>query len=148
MFQSAFSVNEYIEQKSKKEPLNYRTQEDLEFERERAKLDAKVKKMLDTKVQEFSFEIKQEKRHFKEVDDIQDMIDKAEESYRLFKRTGRMKEAKVIKQKLVEAKYAKEHLILVMNMDFSKPTARMQEMARVNKIDLKDPMVLKEFKKI
>jgi len=50
------------------------------------------------------------------------MIDKAEESYKLFKKTGRMKEAKMIKSKLVEAKFAKEHLIHVMNLDFSKPT--------------------------
>ena len=76
------------------------------------------------------------------------MIDKAEESYRLFKRTGRIKEAKLIKAKLIEAKYAKEHLIHVMNMDFSKPTPRMLEMAQKNKIDLKDPIVIAEFRKI
>jgi hypothetical protein len=35
------------------------------------------------------------------------MIDKAEESYKLFKKTGRIKEAKLIKSKLEEAKYAK-----------------------------------------
>lgn len=67
------------------------------------------------------------------------MIDKAEESYKLFKRTGRIKEAKVIKSKLIEVKYAKEHLIHVMNLDFDKPTAKMREMAAKNHIDLKDP---------
>ena len=50
------------------------------------------------------------------------MIDKAEESYKLFKKTGRIKEAKMIKTKLLEAKFAKEHLTHVMNLDFSKPT--------------------------
>lgn len=104
--------------------------------------------MMEAKLNEFSFEIKPEKQHFKEVDDIQEMIDKAEESYRLFKRTGRIKEAKLIKAKLIEAKYAKEHLIHVMNMDFSKPTVRMLEMAKKNKIDLKDPIVIAEFRKI
>lgn len=89
-----------------------------------------------------------EKKHFKEVDDIQEMIDKAEESYKLFKKTGRVKEAKLIKQKLEEAKFAKEHLIHVMNLDFSKPTAKMREIAAKNNIDLKDPLVIAEFRKI
>jgi len=37
------------------------------------------------------------RKHFPEMDDLQEMIDKAEESYRLFKRTGRGKEAKLVK---------------------------------------------------
>jgi len=36
-------------------------------------------------------------RHFPEMEDLQEMIDKAEESYRLFKKTGRGKEAKIVK---------------------------------------------------
>lgn len=76
------------------------------------------------------------------------MIEKAEESYKLFKKTGRIKEAKMIKEKLVEAKYAKIHLIHVMNLDFSKPTNKMIEIAKNNKIDLKDPQVIEEFRKI
>jgi hypothetical protein len=58
------------------------------------------------------------------------MIDKAEESYKLFKKTGRLKEAKLIKEKLEEARFAKVHLINVMNLDFSRPTKKMQEMAK------------------
>ncbi len=50
MFKSGQSVNDYLEHKIKKEPINFRTQEDIEFEKVRAKLDAKVKKMLDTKM--------------------------------------------------------------------------------------------------
>jgi hypothetical protein len=38
------------------------------------------------------------------------MRDKAEESYRLFRRTGRGKEAKMVRLKLEEALFAKEHL--------------------------------------
>ena len=79
---------------------------------------------------------------------MQEMIDKAEESYKLFKKTGRIKEAKLIKSKLEEAKYAKQHLMHVMNLDFSKPTLKMREMARKNKIDLSDPHVIEEFRKI
>ena len=69
---------------------------------------------------------------------MQDMIDKAQESYRLFKKTGRIKEAKLIKKRLEEALFAKEHLIHVMNLDFSKPTRKMLELAEKNHIDLND----------
>lgn len=58
------------------------------------------------------------------------MIDKAEESYKLFKKTGRISEAKMIKKKLEEARFAKEHFNLVMNLDFSRPTGKMLEMAQ------------------
>ena len=78
---------------------------------------------------EFSFEVAEEKKHYPEIDDIQEMIDKAEESYKLFKKTGRVKEAKLIKKKLEEARFAKEHFTMVMNLDFSKPTKKMREMA-------------------
>lgn len=43
-------------------------------------------------------------------------------------------------------KFAKEHLIRVMNMDFSQPTQKMLDMALHAKIDLGDPKVLEEFK--
>lgn len=76
------------------------------------------------------------------------MIDRAEESYKLFKKTGRIKEAKMIKEKLVEALYAKEHLLHVMNLDFSKPTEKMRKIAKEHHIDLKDPSIISEFKKI
>lgn len=76
------------------------------------------------------------------------MIDKAEESYKLFKKTGRIKEAKMIKQKLLEAKFAKEHLKHVMNLDFSRPTQKMKDIALKNNIDLRDPQVIEEFRKI
>ena len=33
-------------------------------------MDEKIKKMLDLKIQEFSFEVSKEKKHFKELDDI------------------------------------------------------------------------------
>lgn len=54
--------------------------------------------MIEQKKMEFSFEVSEEKKHFPEMDDIQEMINKAEESYRLFKKTGRIKEAKQIKE--------------------------------------------------
>ena len=76
------------------------------------------------------------------------MIDKAEESYKLFKKAGRIKEAKMIKKKIEETRYAKEHLLHVMNLDFTKPTEKMRKLAIEHNIDLTDPIVIKEFKKI
>lgn len=55
-------------------------------------------------------------------------------------------EARQYKINIKEMKFAKEHLIRVMNMDFSRPTEKMKEMAEQAKIDLKDPKVLEEFK--
>lgn len=82
------------------------------------------------------------------MDDLQAMINRAEESYRLFKKTGRGKEAKVVKQKLEEAVFAKEHLYHVMNLDFGRPTAKLVDMARKNHIDLGDQQVIEEFRRI
>lgn len=82
------------------------------------------------------------------MEDLQAMITKAEESYKLFRKTGRSKESKLVKQKLEEALFAKEHLFHVMNLDFNKPTAKLREMARKNNIDLTDPMVIEEFRRI
>ena len=73
------------------------------------------------------------------------MIDKAEESYRLFKKAGKMKEAKMIKQKLEETRFAKEHFAHVMNLDFSKPTQKMKDLAKQHGINLKDRTVIAEF---
>jgi len=35
-----------------------------------------------------------------------------------------------------------------MNLDFSKPTAKLRDMARKNNIDLGDPTVIEEFRRI
>lgn len=39
-------------------------------------------------------------------------------------------------------------MIRVLNMDFDKPTAKLRKMAKENNINLKDPIVLEEFKVI
>lgn len=131
-------------------PLNYKTIEDQEYEKERAKIYARVSVQMQSKLKEFSFEVLplDKRKHFPEMDDLQQMIDKAEESYRLFKKTGRGKEAKMVKQKLEEAIFAKEHLFHVMNLDFNRPTQKLIEMARKNNIDLRDRLVIEEFKRI
>ena len=142
------SISDYVDEKTLKEPINYKSLEDKEFEQEKSKMQKKVEKLMEQKRMEFSFEVSDKKKHFKEIDDIQEMIDKAEESYKLFKKTGRIKEAKLIKEKLEEALYAKEHLINVMNLDFTRPTKKMLALAQQHNIDLTNPTVLDEFKKI
>ena len=105
---------------------------------------------MQAKIHDFSFEVLPvgKRNNFPELDDLQIMIDKAEESYRLFKKTGRGKEAKMVKEKLEEALFAKEHLFHVMNLDFSRPTQKLRDMAIKNNIDLRDTTVIEEFKRI
>ena len=105
---------------------------------------------MQAKIHDFSFEVLPENKrtHFPELEDLQVMIDKAEESYRLFKKTGRGKEAKMVKEKLEEALFAKEHLYHVMNLYFSRPTQKLRDMAIKNNIDLRDTTVIEEFKRI
>ena len=79
---------------------------------------------------------------------MQVIVDKTIESYRIFKKAGKFEDAMQMKEKIKETKYAKEHLKLVMNLDFEKPTPKMIKMAKQNKINLKDPQVIGEFKKI
>jgi hypothetical protein len=124
--------------------------EDLEYEKERAKMELRVREQMQAKIHDFSFEVLPvgQRNHFPELEDLQGMIDKAEESFRLFKKTGRGKEAKMVKQKLEEALFAKEHLYHVMNLDFSRPTQKLRDMAIKNNIDLRDPTVIEEFKRI
>ena len=62
------------------------------------------------------------------------------------RKVGAKDEAEEMKTKLREMKFAKEHLIRVMNLDFSKPTQKMKTLASSANIDLKDPKVIEEFK--
>lgn len=130
--------------------LKFRSTEEKEFEVELDKIDKEVHQMLLDKIQEFSFEVKPgwEISYFAEVDDVQVIVDKTIESYRIFKKAGKYKEAKMMMEKIKETKYAREHLKLVMSLDFTRPKPKMIEMAQKNNINLKDPKVLREFKKI
>ena len=62
------------------------------------------------------------------------------------KKFNQIEEAKLYKVTIKEMKFAKEHLIRVMNMDFERPTQKMLDMAETSKIDLQDPKVIEEFK--
>ena len=76
------------------------------------------------------------------------LIDKAVENYRFLKKMGQMEEANMIKSKIGDIKFAKQHLIMVLNMDFDRPTQHMMQTAKKNNIDLKDPRVIDEFRAI
>ena len=115
-----------------------------------AVIDDEVQVLLDQKMKEFSFELKPnwQTSHFPEVEDLEAIVQNTVESYRIFKKGGKFKEADMMKTKIKETKYAKQHLRLVMALDFTKPTPEMIEMGKKNKIDLKDPQVIAEFKKM
>ena len=106
--------------------------------------------MIHNKISEFSFEVKPDWRtaEIKEAKDVETVIEKTIESYRILRKAGKHKDAGLMFEKIKETKYAKEHLKLVMSLDFEKPTQKMVEMAKTNNIDLNDPMIVEEFKKI
>ena len=53
-----------------------------------------------------------------------------------------------MKKKLAEAKFQREHLIMVMNLDFTKPTDKMKQIAVKTKINLEDERIIDEFRVI
>ena len=93
------------------------------------KIDREVDFLIIRKVKEFSFHIKDQLEHFPEIDQLIEIIDKNIEEYRLAKKFGQLEKAKIYKVTIREMKFAKEHLIRVMNMDFSRPTQKMKDMA-------------------
>ena len=104
--------------------------------------------MVDKKCKELSFEVKEELENFPEIEQVKILIEKAIESYKMSRKVGAKEEAEEMKSKLREMKFAREHLIRVMNLDFQKPTQKMKTLAASANIDLKDPKVIEEFKVI
>lgn len=74
MFQKTKSVADWVDKNKVVEP-KMKTLEDLEEEEENKELELKVKKYMETKKMEFSFEVSEDKKHFKEVDDLQEMVE-------------------------------------------------------------------------
>ena len=144
------SVSEYVEKQKeeqrKKNPEQFKTVEEQEFEIEMQKIDREVAQMIQHKKKDFSFEILDELVEHPEIKQVSDLIEKGIENYKMFKRVGQIEDAKEIKQKIKEMKFAKEHLTLVMNLDFTRPTQKMKDMAENAGIDLKDPKIIEEFK--
>ena len=110
------------------------------------KIDKEVDFLINKKVKEFSFHIKDELQHYPEIDTLSSIIQSNIDNYKMSKRFGQLENAKIYKVTIREIKFAKEHLIRVMNMDFSRPTQKMLTMATKSNIDLNDPKVIEEFK--
>lgn len=58
-------------------------------------------------------------QHYPEIDTLKMIIDKSVYDYKMAKKFGKLEDAKLYKATIREMKFAKEHLIRVMNMDFS-----------------------------
>lgn len=151
MFNPKSSVSEFVKRTAKgMDALKFKSYEEKEFEKELEEIDRAVAELIETKKSEFSFEIDpaMSVTEIPELEDVQVIVDKTIEGYRIYKKTGKLRDAMLMKEKIKETKYAKEHLRLVMNLDFTKPTAKMLDFADQNKINLRDPRIIEEFKKI
>jgi hypothetical protein len=129
-------------------PITFKSHEDRDFEKEEVQMDREVRQMCLEKISDFSFEISKgwEKYHCQEVEDVQEFVEQAIEGYKLMKRMGKRKEQMEFRQKIIETKYAKEHLKMTMSMDFTKPTEKMKKRALETGIDIHDKGVIEEFK--
>ena len=76
------------------------------------------------RIKDFSFAIKDgwQTSQFPELEDIQHIVNESIETYRLLKKGGKFKEADMCKGKIKESMYAQNHLRMVMNMDFDRPS--------------------------
>lgn len=83
---------------------------------------------------------------YPELEKVGDLINQAIESYAMLKKVGKIEEANDVKIKIKEMKFAQKHLLLVMNLDFDKPSKKMLNMAKEANINLKDEKMLSEFK--
>lgn len=117
-------------------------------EKTKLKKEKAIRKYIKSKELEFSFEVKQDRQIFPEIEEIKVQITKGDEAVALFLRAGKMKEAKELKNSLEQARYEIEMLDSVMNLDFTKPRAKAKEMADEMGIDLTDPVVVQEFQKM
>lgn len=124
----------------------FQTIEDMEIALEMQKIDREVDALINQKVKEFSFHIKDELQHYPEVDILESIIQSNIDNYKMSKKFGQIEQAKIYKITIQEIKFAKQHLIRVMNMDFTRPTQKMLNMASKSKINLHDPKVIEEFK--
>jgi tetratricopeptide (TPR) repeat protein len=144
MFSSKKGIVDVVEKQLAKQP---RPKQD---DADREEIEAEVKLLVSQKVNEFSFEIREgwEKADFPEVHDVAEVFDKTFQTFKLLKQAGKARELPEVRRKLVEIKYAGEHLKMVMNMDFSRPTSKMLAMAREHNIDLASPVIINQFKQI
>lgn len=111
--------------KNKKNQQKFRSMGTCKFDEEMKKIDQTVAQMIVEKSKEMKFAVKETLTVFPEVEELNKIIDKAVDSFRLQKAVGQYqykeKESKTIKEKITELKFAREHLVIIMNMDFDRP---------------------------
>lgn len=91
MFNPKTSVSEFVKKTSKgADFLKFKTSEEKEFEEELSRIDKEVEVMVQEKIKDFSFELKPDWRdsYFPEYADVQVIVDKTIESYRILKKAG------------------------------------------------------------
>lgn len=108
-----------------------------------------MQRMLDKKKLEFSFEVKSVRDKIPEIEEVKETLAKGETAVELLIKTGNFAEANRLKKQLIEAKkYEIELLDIVMNLDFTRPKEKMIKLANELGIDIKDPILIGEFKKL
>ena len=95
-----------------------------------------------------NFEVRDTIEHNKDVEEMTTLVDNSINAYEKLRKAGQLKQAKSMKKKLAEAKFQREHLIMVMNLDFTKPTDKMKQIAVKTKINLEDERIIDEFRVI
>jgi hypothetical protein len=59
---------------------------------------------------------------YPELDKVTELIKIAIDNYKIYKRAGKRMEAEDMMGKVKEMKFSREHLNLVLNLDFNKPS--------------------------
>ena len=80
------SITEYVEKKFPKQENTFRTIEDKEIELEMEKIDREVDYLIQKKVNDFSFHIKEDLEHFPEIDQLTKVIEKSLVDYKMAKK--------------------------------------------------------------
>ena len=98
------------------------TMDEKEIAEEMKQMDREVDHLVKKKVKSLSFEVRSKLESCPEVDALAEVVDKSIENYCIARKIGKIDEAKVYKAHVKQMKFAREHLLRVMNMDFDKPT--------------------------
>lgn len=88
-------------------------------------MDREVAEITQQKRNELSFETVDDLIDYPQLAKFQLLVDQAIDSYNLFRTLGNHKDANELKSKIREMKIAQNHLKLVMNLDFNKPSPKM-----------------------
>lgn len=99
-----------------------KTVEDRELELELEKIDDEVAQMIFKKRSELSFEVLDQMTEYPDLDNVTDLINIAVDNFKIYRKVGKHKDAEDMKAKIREIKFSREHLNLVLNLDFNRPS--------------------------